>query len=295
VIEFFVQRKATVILAVLLVAMLLLMRRGIGQAGAETPIERAVARASDPLVKGGSTAVNEVSRGWSSITELRGLKERNEEMSRELERLRGERLAWESERRENERLRRLLLLRGEIPIPSLPARVAAASPVEERTLLIDRGFDDGVRRGQPVVAEQGVVGKVIFTSAHLAKVLLLNDPASGIAVVHQDGRYQGVVTGRGDEPCELLYLPATAKVSPGDLIVTSGLDRLFPRGLPVGRVTAVLRSPDGNREIEVRPEAGASKLDEVLVLLTQPENTDPVAAAPGVAPGAPGAAGGGGS
>jgi rod shape-determining protein MreC len=280
VIEFFVQRKASVLLGVLLVAMLLLMRRSIGQVGSDTPIERAVTRVSDPLVKGGATAVSEVSRRWSSISDLRGLKERNEEMSAELDRLRGEKLAWETERRENERLRRLLSLRGEMPLASLPARVAAASPVEERTLLIDRGSADGVKRGQPVVAEDGVVGKVIFTSERLAKVLLLTDPASGVAVVHQDGRYQGVLTGRGDGPCALLYLPATAKIAPGDLLVTSGLDRLFPRGLPVGRVTQVRRSPDGTREIDVRPEAGQSGIDEVLVLMTNPEEAARVPQAP---------------
>jgi len=270
VLEFLAQRKAALLLGALLVAMLALMRHDLSRSGAATPIEKAVARVSDPLVHGGASAVEAVEKQWSSLSELRGLRERSAALAREVETLRGAGQSWESERRENERLRRLLDLRTEITVPSIAARIAATSHVEERTILLDRGTADGLRPGLPVIAADGVLGQIVFTSDHLARVLLITDPTSGVAVVHQDGRFQGVVTGRGDGPCELLYVPRTAKLAPGDLLVTSGLDQVFPRGLPVGRVVALRPAPDGTREIEVRPEASADSVEEVLVLRMPP-------------------------
>jgi len=266
--DFIVQRRAALLLLALLAGMLALMNRGIRQAGESTIIDRAVAGVTEPIVKGGTGAAGRIAQRWESLAEMRGALERARRLDGELQRLRAEKLRWEQERRENERLRQVLGLRQVLAGPTIAARVAAASPLAERTVLIDRGLRDGVRAGLAVVAPAGVIGKVIQATASLSKVLLVTDPASGVAVVQVDGAYQGVMVGRGSGMCELLYLPSHAKVVPGDLLLTSGLDQLYPAGIPAGRVVAAGRTPDGGLDIVVRPEASPTAATELMVVLS---------------------------
>src|SRR6185295_1055291 len=135
-----------------------------------------------------------------------------------------------------------------------------------RTILIGRGETDGVVRGAAVLAPQGVVGHVFQTSPHSARVLLVSDHNSGVDALVQRTRARGIVQGTVDAGCVLKYVKRTEDVQVGDTLVTSGLDGIFPKGLPVGRVTAIDKRGQGLfQSAEVAPRVDVDQLEEVLV------------------------------
>jgi rod shape-determining protein MreC len=145
------------------------------------------------------------------------------------------------------------------------------------TLTIDRGERDQVRRGMAVLAPQGVVGQVSEASHAAARVVLLTDHNSGIDAVVQRTRARGIVQGGTDGACYMNYLSRDADVVEGDLVITSGLDRVFPKGIVVGEVVEVSRRHRGLLQAAVvRPSVALDRLEEVLVV----DATTPVADPP---------------
>src|SRR6185295_8603260 len=135
-----------------------------------------------------------------------------------------------------------------------------------RTILIGRGETDGVVRGAAVLAPQGVVGHVFQTSPHAARVLLVSDHNSGVDALVQRTRARGIVQGTVDAGCALKYVKRTEDVQVGDELVTSGLDGIFPKGLPIGAVTSVDKRGQGLfQHAEVAPRVEFDQLEEVLV------------------------------
>lgn len=169
---------------------------------------------------------------------------------------------------ENRRLRRLLNLGERVRLSYRPARVIAYDPMSQyRTIRIDRGTEGGVLRGQAVVTDEGVVGRVLRAWAHHADVILITDTRSAVDSFIQRNRAQGVVEGTGQGACRMKYLLRGSDVREGDVIVTSGFDGLFPRGLAIGIVRG--GEPRGfgvSQETEVIPFVDLSRVEEVLVL-----------------------------
>jgi rod shape-determining protein MreC len=168
---------------------------------------------------------------------------------------------------ENERLRRLLdfrdTMRGEFVTARVIARDATGRP---RTLVIDRGERDGVAKGSAVLAPEGLVGQVALASAHAARVLLISDHNSGVDALVQRTRVRGIIQGTLDAACILKYVKRTEDVQVGDAVVSSGLDGIFPKGMPVGTVTAVDKGGQGLfQNAEVAPRVDFDALEEVLV------------------------------
>jgi rod shape-determining protein MreC len=134
------------------------------------------------------------------------------------------------------------------------------------SLVLDKGARHGIEPGMPVLAPEGIVGVIAATSAHAARVLLLTDPNSGVDVLVQRTRVRGIVSGRLEQAAILKYVGRAEDVRAGDRIVTSGLDGVFPKGMPVGRVTRVSRDDPGLfLYAEVAPAADTTRLEEVLV------------------------------
>jgi rod shape-determining protein MreC len=202
-------------------------------------------------------------------------------LNREIDQLRRERvelgraLADRSElATENERLRALLGAREQIAAPGLAARVLYESRDRfARKLVLDKGASDGLKPGQPVVDEAGVLGQVTRVFGQSAEVTLLTDKDQSIPVMLARSGLRGVAYG-GSAPgtLELRFVPANAEVVAGDVFVTSGLDGLYPGGLPVARVVAVERAAqDQFARITMAPLAGAQNHRHLLVLLLDPE------------------------
>jgi rod shape-determining protein MreC len=148
------------------------------------------------------------------------------------------------------------------------ARVVGRSPVAwVHTLILDKGQGDGVTRGMAVLSSDGVVGQVVSVSRHAARVLLLSDPNSGADVLVQRTRVRGIVAGSLAAHCLLKYIQRGEDIKAGDVVVTSGLDGIFPKGQTVGRI-AWIGAQDSRmfQDVEVKLSAELDKVEEVLVV-----------------------------
>jgi rod shape-determining protein MreC len=201
---------------------------------------------------------------------LVNLQEENRRLQEEVRRLQRENDDLTESAQAVERLRRLLSLKERIPTAMISGEVIAYSPSALfRTIIINKGERDGVRKGMPVVTWEGVIGRVMRISSRSAVVLLLVDRNSEVDVVVQRTRTRGIVEGGGETHCFLLYVPRTEDIQVGDHIVTSGLEGIFPKGLSVGEVVKVVKKDYGLfQDVEVSPSAHFLRLEEVMVVAT---------------------------
>jgi rod shape-determining protein MreC len=183
--------------------------------------------------------------------------------------------------REAERLREIAEVRPRLPLDTVVAQVVAAEGVPwHRTITVNRGQEDGVELSFPVISATGVVGRVIAVGPHAAKVQLLLDRESGLGVRIERSRLTAVVSGRAGfadavgSDLELKFVPSLADVVEGDVVVTSGLDRMFPKGLLVGRVRSVKGGGGLFKEVAVTPSARFDKLEEVMIVRNPPVSAE---------------------
>jgi rod shape-determining protein MreC len=168
-------------------------------------------------------------------------------------------------------LRQLLELRDRAELETAAAEIIAAGATPEfRTVTIDKGSTDGLRADMAVISPAGVVGRVILSSPRAAKVQLLVDRNAAAGAVLERSRAQGVVVGVGADGLRMDYVPGTADVKPGDLVVTSGIDGIYPKGFVIGTVETVERGAGTYHEVRIRPAVDFSRIEEVLVVLTPP-------------------------
>jgi rod shape-determining protein MreC len=155
--------------------------------------------------------------------------------------------------------------------PYLTARVVGKDPAFWfKTIIVDRGENDGVVEGMVARNEKGVVGQVIHVSANYAKILLANAPSSAIDAMVQKNRVRGILKGVGEKGYVLHYVLKNADVSVGDAIVTAGIGGLFRTGIPLGVVSAVRKQRRGMfLEIEVKPAVDFQKLEVVFIVLSE--------------------------
>jgi rod shape-determining protein MreC len=173
----------------------------------------------------------------------------------------------------NERLRNLLRFSKKIPRSMLPAQIIGIDPSSWfRTILIDKGTKHGVKRGVAVVSPEGIVGHVLQTSHHYAKVLLITDFNSSVDAIVQRSRAKGVVEGNGENLCRLKYASRTQDIQLGDKVVTSGLGGRYPKGLMIGKISKIEKKRYGLfQHAEIMLSVNFTKLEEVFVIAeTQP-------------------------
>jgi rod shape-determining protein MreC len=260
----------------IVVAALLVLPLGVFFAHARSPeertaLDRAVLAVTRPLEKVVGWAVSGTLRAWDGYVALRHAREEARQLRGRVERLELERQRWEQVRADNQRLERLLDFAGGSPDRAfLGARVigVALDPKGLQLVTLDRGAGAGVRRMMPVVTAQGVVGRVHGVTAGTADVLLVVDRNSAIAARVERSRARATVRGLGgSDLCRLDYALRADDLIEGDLLVTSGTDGVFPRGLPVGKVTRLRRQPYGlYQNADVTPAVNVTKLEEVLVI-----------------------------
>jgi rod shape-determining protein MreC len=173
---------------------------------------------------------------------------------------------------ENRRLRRLLDFQQAVGLDVLPAEVIGKDPSPWfRSVIIDKGRLSGVRKGQPVVTAQGIAGQVAEVAERYAKVLLIIDQNTAVDTLVQRSRARGLVTGTSDERCIFKYVVRQDDVQVGDVLISSGLDGVFPKGLKVGSVSAVEKAgADIFQEVMVAPSVDFATLEEVLVIRSPP-------------------------
>ncbi|MBA4422575.1 MAG: rod shape-determining protein MreC [Syntrophus sp. (in: bacteria)] len=167
------------------------------------------------------------------------------------------------------RLQKLLNIKDGFKYQAVVARVIDNDRTTLfKTLLINKGTAEGLRVGLPVLADQGVVGRIIETSWHASRVLLMIDENSNIDALIQRSRAQGILQGAGPAGCNLKYISRVEDIQAGDVVLTSGLAGVFPKGLLLGVVTGASRREGGLfQKIDVSPAVDFSKLEDVLALI----------------------------
>ncbi len=216
-----------------------------------------------------SVAVGTAAEGaWTRYVWLRGAREENLRLRESVRALSLREAEYRELKQQNLRLRSLLEFAESLPLKGRSAQVTGRAPgYLAGTLLIDRGSTSGLRPDLPVVTAEGVVGRTVLVSPIGSQVQLITNTDAAVGVLVQRTGIPGVARGMGSRTMEVSYISNTEQVDVGDLIVTSGLDGIYPRGLPVGRVT---ESKKGNlvyRHIVAEPAADLMRLSEVLVLL----------------------------
>lgn len=207
---------------------------------------------------------------WTGYVALRDAQADNEALKREIQTLQVRLQEERAQAQRTDNLRQLLELRQRAGLETVAAEVIAGpATLEFRDMTIDKGSSDGLRGDMAVISPAGVVGRVILTSPRASRVQMLIDRNAAAGAMIERTRAQGIVVGQG-EALRLDYVPGTGDVKQGDVVVTSGIDKIYPKGFVIGTVEAVNRSPGTYHDITVRAAVDFSRLEEVLVVTTPP-------------------------
>lgn len=263
-------RRYGILLAVLLVSFLLLtvQTRGGGTGRAGELVAIVLTPVQSLLVR--------VHRGalgfWANYLDWKSVRRENASIRGENEQLRVQTLQAGETREENTRLRRLLVLRDRLPLATVTGEVIGREAGGwVRSLTVNRGRGDGIAQQTPVIMPEGLVGRVVQVHRGAAVIQLLNDPASTVGAVVQRTRTAGLVEGDAGGAVRFKFMARDgASVAPGDLVVTSGLGTLFPKGLPVGRVVKIEDKGSALFHFAVlAPAVDFSRVEEVLLVTGQ--------------------------
>lgn len=207
---------------------------------------------------------------WHNYFYLRGVRAENRNLKAQIEQMRIEQVRLSQDADQARRLQALLAFKEQFISQTMAAQVIGSSGSESsRSVYIDKGYNDGIRPDMAVITSDGVVGKVLRAdpaNRHVAQVLLIDDQSSGVGAILDKTRLQGIVRGTPSGEVVLEKVMSDETVPPGELVLTSGGDSIFPKGLLVGRVTKVSPGSELFLNIRVRPAADLGKLEEVLVV-----------------------------
>jgi rod shape-determining protein MreC len=219
--------------------------------------------------RGSSSMVSSIRNGWSNYIDLRRVRAENDHLKQQLA---DAQLQLQEQRALADRSRGLLAtleLRDRSNLQTKAAEVIGAGASSDfKTLTIDKGTLDGVRADMAVLTPAGVLGRVVVPSARASKVQLLIDRNAAAGVITERSRSQGVVVGAGDELLRMEYVSEVADVAVGDVVATSGIDGIYPKGFVVGKVESVEKNGNAYKQILVRPAIDFSSVEEVLVVMT---------------------------
>ena len=223
--------------------------------------------AFDPFERSLGGLMNFASTAFRTYRHLWRAQQENQELHIQLvaEQVQIQRLGEQAE--ETQRLRTLLDFKNQLTFQTVGAEVIATSPGENsNAIFIDKGSDSGLTTDLAVITPEGAVGKILAIFPHSAQVLLITDPSSGVGVTLAQSRVQGILKGDINGFCDVHYVMNEEVVNRGEAVVTSGLDLIYPKGLPVGTVVNV---GDGNiyKTLTVKPAVDLNRLEMVLVVL----------------------------
>jgi len=234
---------------------------------AVTPLERGIV-----FLQSGASNI------WHSYFYLRGVRQENRDLKQKIQQMEIERARLSEDAEQAHRLQVLLSFKEQFIAQTVAAQVIGSSGSEQsRSVYIDKGSRDGIKPDMAVITADGIVGKVLHVQDHVASVLLINDQTSGVGAMLEKSRLQGVLRGTPAGEVTLEKVMSEETVQPGEKILTSGGDQIFPKGLPVGTVSKVSPGQELFLNIRVKPMADLNRLEEVLVITKQEEREPAVA------------------
>jgi rod shape-determining protein MreC len=270
-----VQRRPTLLFLMVLVALIILMSRStqtstsyLGQT--RTLFERTVMTVFSPVPK----TVEFVGKGASDMyhgyLDMRRAVNENLDLKRKVAALTQENLRLQQSGGELARMRSILSYSEQFSMPTILAQVIMLDNTGRfNSIILNRGSDAGIEVNDTVVNPDGVIGRVILTTKDLSKVQLMTDTNASIGALLERTRRQGVVRGNGGAMVQMFYVPSLTDVQVGDVVSTAGIDGIFPKGIPVGRVTKVEEGKDLFKQISVHPSVDFTQLEEVMVIHTK--------------------------
>jgi rod shape-determining protein MreC len=274
------QRTGYLFLTVVLAQILLISAQVNSRSGVPV-LEQVTFSVFSEAQRGTFGVVSGFRNAWSNYIGLRRVKSENDELKRQLAETQ---VALQEQRALADRsrgLERMLELRSHVALSTVAAEIigAAATP-DFRTVTIDKGAADGLKKDMSVIAPAGIVGRIVVSSVRSAKVQLLIDRNAAAGGIVERSRAQGILVGEGDRQLRMDFVADAADVVVGDVIVSSGIDGIYPKGFVIGRVETVEKIGGAYHRIAVRPAVDFSGLEDVLVVVTPTPGRE-------AAPGAP--------
>jgi rod shape-determining protein MreC len=210
-----------------------------------------------------------VRHAWSNYIDLRNTRQQNSDLQQQIARLRLEQAALSEDAIQGHRLQALLDFQQHYVAATVAAQVIGTSGNDlSRVLYIDKGAKDGLKSDQAVITPDGIIGKLRDVFPHTSQVLLINDQISGAGVLLATTRIRGILRGSASGQIVINNLTPDSRIKPGEQVLTSGGDQVYPRGLPVGTIESIKPDPDHQPYtlIQLRPAANLNQLEEVLVI-----------------------------
>ena len=270
--EWFHRLRGVALLCAFVAVFLYVLSYNFRGPGVMDPVQGAVVSVVAPVADALKRAGEAVSGVFSQYAALREAGSENERLRADVARLSRELNDYREAHMENQRLRRLLDFRDTARAETVAARVVLHDPTGWfQTLMVDKGKKDGIGPDMPVVTDEGVIGRTTEVSDHYTRLILVTDPESAVDALIQRNRVRGILGGKDAGNCVLKYVRGNLDVQPGDVVVTSGKDGIFPKGLRLGVVRGVFKDPVNLfQRIEVEPAVRLGAIEEALVLKRTP-------------------------
>lgn len=265
------ERAALVMLPLLVLHLALLSLQIEGPSGTLLFKTWALA-AQTPVITVSSGITGGIRHFWRNYIWMVGARAENEQLKETVRRLSLLNHAYEQTRQENLRLHRLVSLTENRAYRTVGARVVARTPSYlANVIYINRGSQDGVPVDAPVLSGDGIIGRTILVSRHQSQVQLITNPDASLGVLLERTRIPGVLRGSGDILLDLNYIGNAEQIAVGDVLLSSGLEGIYPKGLVVGKVVDSRKGNGVYRSIKVEPAMDLIRLEEVSVLLGELE------------------------
>jgi len=260
--------KTAIFIVTLLVIAVIMFSYNLKYGADGSFFRKIVLEAVAPVQKVLNASVTSVKDDWLRYVLLVGIEEENKNLKNKINEFKATLILYQEGYLEAQRLRKLLSLTDDYHYHFVSARVIGREQAAlSKTILINKGTAHGLKTGMPVIAPPGLIGRLVDVSWHASKVLLFIDENSNVDAIVQRTRMQGIISGAGPRGLILKYISKTQDVKEGDVIVSSGMGGVFPKGMLIGQVSHVDRQ-DASLflKINVAPFVDFSKLEEILIL-----------------------------
>ena len=256
------------LLTVLLVFASVIMANNIKNRGPSNFLERAALTISSPLQKMVTSVIHKTVNTWTHYIDLTKTASQNDMLVKKLEKVEFDNQLLQEELKRYKRIEELV---SSMPIKDATMIVADVigwdSTNMSQTIVLNRGLNDGVQENNIVTSNNGLIGRVVEASSSASKVLLITDSRSAVDAYTESGRERCVIVGQNKKTCVILYLPINDNSKVGDVLISSGLGRVYPKGLHIGTISSIV--PDSGRlffKAELQPAADLKHIEEVMII-----------------------------